>query len=157
MNEQVKNNIMEYKQKYLQKLADAQVPEKLEKQLEEMDWTCLELIHQKKQQRGTFAPLNSKMAPSAKSAALTMAVILPICPCSSTSTPARKSARPKIIGLFATRRLRNSVLSSAERSLVNHKFSFSRSWPRNANQAMKSQRPNALENTATTAPCWRTA
>lgn len=47
MNEQVKNNIMEYKQKYLQKLADAQVPEKLEKQLEEMDWTCLELIHQK--------------------------------------------------------------------------------------------------------------
>lgn len=54
MNEQVKKNIMEYKQKYLQKLADAQVPEKLEKQLEEMDWTCLELIHQKKQQRGTF-------------------------------------------------------------------------------------------------------
>ena len=40
MNEQVKNNIMEYKQKYLQKLTDAQVPEKLEKQLEEMDWTC---------------------------------------------------------------------------------------------------------------------
>ena len=59
MNEQVKNNIMEYKQKYLQKLADAQVPEKLEKQLEEMDWTCLELIHQKKQQRGTFAPLQA--------------------------------------------------------------------------------------------------
>ena len=29
MNEQVKNNIMEYKQKYLQKLTDAQVPEKL--------------------------------------------------------------------------------------------------------------------------------
>ena len=51
MNEQVKNNIMEYKQKYLQKLTDAQVPEKLEKQLEEMDWTCLELIHRKKQQR----------------------------------------------------------------------------------------------------------
>ena len=49
MNEQVKNNIMEYKQKYLQKLTDAQVPEKLEKQLEEMDWSCLELIHQKKQ------------------------------------------------------------------------------------------------------------
>ena len=44
MNEQVKNNIMEYKQKYLQKLTDAQVPEKLEKQLEEMDWT-LSLIH----------------------------------------------------------------------------------------------------------------
>ena len=43
MNEQVKNNIMEYKQKYLQKLTDAQVPEKLEKQLEEMDWSCLEL------------------------------------------------------------------------------------------------------------------
>ena len=59
MNEQVKNNIMEYKQKYLQKLTDAQVPEKLEKQLEEMDWTCLELIHQKKQQRGTFAPLQA--------------------------------------------------------------------------------------------------
>ena len=44
MNEQVKKNIMEYKQKYLQKLADAQVPEKLEKQLEEMDWTCLEPV-----------------------------------------------------------------------------------------------------------------
>ena len=37
MNEQVKNNIMEYKQKYLQKLADAQVPEKLEKQLEDIE------------------------------------------------------------------------------------------------------------------------
>ena len=49
MNEQVKKNIVEYKQKYLQKLADAQVPEKLEKQLEQMDWSCLELIHQKKQ------------------------------------------------------------------------------------------------------------
>ena len=59
MNEQVKNNIMEYKQKYLQKLTDAQVPEKLEKQLEEMDWSCLELIHRKKQQRGTFAPLQA--------------------------------------------------------------------------------------------------
>ena len=59
MNEQVKKNIMEYKQKYLQKLTDAQVPEKLEKQLEEMDWTCLELIHRKKQQRGTFAPLQA--------------------------------------------------------------------------------------------------
>lgn len=62
MNEQVKNNIMEYKQKYLQKLTDAQVPEKLEKQLEEMDWTCLELIHRKKQQRGTFAPLQAARA-----------------------------------------------------------------------------------------------
>ena len=59
MNEQVKKNIMEYKQKYLQKLTDAQVPEKLEKQLEEMDWSCLELIHRKKQQRGTFAPLQA--------------------------------------------------------------------------------------------------
>ena len=37
MNEQVKKNIMEYKQKYLQKLTDAQVPEKLEKQLRK--WT----------------------------------------------------------------------------------------------------------------------
>lgn len=52
MNEQVKKNIMEYKQKYLQKLADAQVPEKLEKQLEEMDWTCLELIHRKNSKEG---------------------------------------------------------------------------------------------------------
>ena len=66
MNEQVKKNIMEYKQKYLQKLADAQVPEKLEKQLEEMDWTCLELIHQKKQQRAVSythltLPTNSRV------------------------------------------------------------------------------------------------
>ena len=66
MNEQVKKNIMEYKQKYLQKLADAQVPEKLEKQLEEMDWTCLELIHQKKQQRGTFAPLQATELPKSE-------------------------------------------------------------------------------------------
>ena len=35
------------------------MPAKLEKQLEEMDWTCLDMIHQKEQERGTFAPLGA--------------------------------------------------------------------------------------------------
>ena len=75
MNEQVKNNIMEYKQKYLQKLTDAQVPEKLEKQLEEMDWSCLELIHRKKQQRGTFAPLQAMLEKAKKANPATLVKI----------------------------------------------------------------------------------
>ena len=60
MNEQVKNNIVSNNQKYLGRLVDAQIPQKLEKQLEEMDWSYLGLIHQKKQPRGTFAPLEAR-------------------------------------------------------------------------------------------------
>ena len=44
MNEQVKKNIMEYKQKYLQKLTDAQVPEKLEKQINLQKKTNADLL-----------------------------------------------------------------------------------------------------------------
>ena len=59
MKEQVKKNIVEHDQKYLKNLLDTDIPEKLEKQLEDMDWSCLELIHQKKQPRGSFAPLKA--------------------------------------------------------------------------------------------------
>lgn len=59
MKEQVKKNIMEHGQKYLKPLADASIPEKLERQLEEIDWSCLDLIHQKKQPRGRFEPLKA--------------------------------------------------------------------------------------------------
>jgi UDP-N-acetylglucosamine/UDP-N-acetylgalactosamine diphosphorylase len=46
-------------QKYLAPLVGKDIPKKLEKQLAEMDWSCLDLIHQRENKRGTFAPLGA--------------------------------------------------------------------------------------------------
>jgi UDP-N-acetylglucosamine/UDP-N-acetylgalactosamine diphosphorylase len=46
-------------QKYLAPLVGKDIPKKLEKQLAEMDWSVLELIHQRENKRGTFAPLGA--------------------------------------------------------------------------------------------------
>ena len=43
--------------KYLKKFLTEEVPAKLESQLEHMDWSYLDMIHNKEQQRGTFSPL----------------------------------------------------------------------------------------------------
>lgn len=59
MNEKIMQNIRKTKQKYLGKLADKQIPEKLKKQLEEMDWSYLDMINRKEQVRGEFAPLGA--------------------------------------------------------------------------------------------------
>lgn len=57
MNTDVAKRIEETNQRYLSRLIGKEIPQKLEKQLEEMDWSYLNLIHEKKQERGSFAPL----------------------------------------------------------------------------------------------------
>ena len=58
MKEQIRKNIENTNQKYLKGLVYENVPERLERQLEEMDWSYLDLVHNKKsQQRGKFEPL----------------------------------------------------------------------------------------------------
>lgn len=59
MNERVRKHIQETNQKYLGKLVDQELPQKLEKQLEGMDWSYLDMIRQTKQKRGAFAPLGA--------------------------------------------------------------------------------------------------
>ena len=59
MNNLTMEKITSTNQKYLKSLVGKEIPAKLEKQLEEMDWTCLDMIHQKEQERGTFAPLGA--------------------------------------------------------------------------------------------------
>lgn len=59
MNYAVENKIKETNQKYLSKLVGKVLPERLEKQLEELDWNYLDFIHGKNQERGTFAPLGA--------------------------------------------------------------------------------------------------
>jgi UDP-N-acetylglucosamine/UDP-N-acetylgalactosamine diphosphorylase len=50
-------------QKYLSSLVGEKIPAKLERQLKELDWSALELIHQREHQRGTFAPLGAMELP----------------------------------------------------------------------------------------------
>ena len=53
----IKEKITATNQKYLKKFLTEEVPAKLESQLEHMDWSYLDMIHNKEQQRGTFSPL----------------------------------------------------------------------------------------------------
>lgn len=60
MNAEIKQQIQETNQKYLSALLDSTLPEKLEKQLQEMDWSCLKLVRERKaQERGSFEPLKA--------------------------------------------------------------------------------------------------
>lgn len=59
MNTQIENKIKASNQKYLSGLIGKVLPERLEKQLEELDWSYLDLIHGGSQKRGTFAPLGA--------------------------------------------------------------------------------------------------
>lgn len=63
MNQVVEKKITETNQKYLSALLGRELPEKLEKQLNDMDWSYLNLIHEKGQKRGTFAPLGAMELP----------------------------------------------------------------------------------------------
>jgi UDP-N-acetylglucosamine/UDP-N-acetylgalactosamine diphosphorylase len=60
MKEATRQQIMETRQKYLLPLLDGEIPAKLEQQLDEMDWSNLDLVHGgKTQERGSFAPLGA--------------------------------------------------------------------------------------------------
>ena len=50
-------------QKYLKNLVGKDIPQKLVDQLNNMDWSCLDLIHGSEQKRGTFAPLGAMELP----------------------------------------------------------------------------------------------
>ncbi len=63
MKASVEQKIATTNQKYLSTLIGKEIPKKLEKQLDEMDWSYLDLIHQKEQKRGTFAPLGAMEIP----------------------------------------------------------------------------------------------
>ena len=63
MNEKTLQLIKEKNQKYLSALVGKELPEKLVKQLEELDWSVLDYIHGKEQKRGTFAPLGAMELP----------------------------------------------------------------------------------------------
>jgi UDP-N-acetylglucosamine/UDP-N-acetylgalactosamine diphosphorylase len=60
MNETTTQNILATKQKYLQPLLGQEIPQKLEEQLDGMDWSYLSLVHNREpQKRGAFAPLGA--------------------------------------------------------------------------------------------------
>ena len=50
-------------QKYLKGLVGKDIPQRLVDQLNNMDWSCLDLIHGSEQKRGTFAPLGAMELP----------------------------------------------------------------------------------------------
>lgn len=59
MEQSVIDKINSTKQKYLSAFVGKDIPERLEKQLEEMDWSNLDAIHNKEQKRGSFSPLGA--------------------------------------------------------------------------------------------------
>lgn len=59
MEQRVIDKINSTKQKFLSAFVGKDIPERLEKQLEEMDWSNLDAIHNKEQKRGSFSPLGA--------------------------------------------------------------------------------------------------
>lgn len=59
MKDFVTEKIQSTNQKYLSRFLTEQAPAKLEKQLEEMNWTYLDMIHDREAKRGTFSPLTA--------------------------------------------------------------------------------------------------
>lgn len=54
-------------QKYLKDLVGKDLPQRLVDQLNNMDWSCLDLIHGEEHKRGTFAPLGAMELPEIES------------------------------------------------------------------------------------------
>ena len=59
MKENIQKHVLESNQKYLGKLVNEQLAAKLENQLEDMDWSLLDMIDNKAQERGEFSPLGA--------------------------------------------------------------------------------------------------
>ena len=59
MRAESREKIIATRQKYLQPLLEKELPEKLEKQIDEMDWSVLTMIDHKEQKRGSFSPLGA--------------------------------------------------------------------------------------------------
>lgn len=63
MQSHVIDKIHSTNQKYLSKLVGKQLPQRLEEQIDNINWSYLDLIHDKAQQRGKFAPLGAMELP----------------------------------------------------------------------------------------------
>lgn len=63
MNKEIRQKIADTNQKYVGALQEEEISERLGKQLEQMDWACLELIHEEPLPRGTFEPLQAMELP----------------------------------------------------------------------------------------------
>lgn len=63
MKNSVEEKIKATNQKYLRNLLGKEIPVKLEDQLDNMNWSYLELIESKEQKRGSFAPLGAMELP----------------------------------------------------------------------------------------------
>ena len=57
MNKEIRQKIVETHQKYVGAWKEDEMSENLCRQLEEMDWSCLDLIHKEPSPRGKFEPL----------------------------------------------------------------------------------------------------
>ena len=66
MNANVIEQINATNQKYLKNLVGKEIPQRLKDQLNNMDWSCLNMLEQKEQKRGTFAPLGAMEVPEIK-------------------------------------------------------------------------------------------
>ena len=63
MKPEVIQKINTTNQKYLKTLVGKEIPHKLKEQINHMDWSYLDLIHDREQKRGTFAPLGAMELP----------------------------------------------------------------------------------------------
>jgi len=66
MNANVIEQINATNQKYLKNLIGKDIPQRLKDQLNTMDWSCLNMLDQKEQMRGTFEPLGAMEIPEIK-------------------------------------------------------------------------------------------
>ena len=63
MKQEIKDKIILTNQRYLKPMLEQDIPAKLENQLETMDWSYIDLIHDKEQKRGKFSPLGAMELP----------------------------------------------------------------------------------------------
>lgn len=66
MNTNVIEKINATNQKYLKNLVGKEIPQRLKDQLNNMDWSCLDMLEQKEQKRGKFEPLGAMEVPEIK-------------------------------------------------------------------------------------------
>ena len=59
MRSDIEQKIISTDQKYLKKFIGREMPERLEQQLEHLDWNYVDILHKSPRERGTFAPLGA--------------------------------------------------------------------------------------------------
>ena len=63
MKQEIIEKINSTNQRYLKGLLEKEIPQKLKDQINHMDWSYLDLIHDREQKRGSFAPLGAMELP----------------------------------------------------------------------------------------------